>query len=367
VSVWARSDSVAGPINWILGNAKQFRFGFGHGQVYFWIQEEGLGSTNLISGGSVSAGNWYHIVGTYDGTYQKLYVNSSLAASEAPGLGVLDNGHDNFTIGKACKSSSGFFDGDIDEVRIFSKALSASEVLALYDEPELGQADLLPQYDTGASKQDNLTKLDNGPTDKNVPIGQITASGNLNDIVSVIFITDGSTDLPDGQNQITATQSLDGKTSENSQPLTIEIDITQFRMIYRTPTREQTTVVDYMGFRFNETFDSQTLNKTDIDLRTPNDDPVAIDFAVSMWDGPRSFAAFFDCQVLAGDYAVTARNIADLACNVVDSYHRDPAFSTLPDLSWVNIDLRIDFSGVIALVSMGASKPASNMRVKTSQ
>ena len=88
VSVWARYDSVTGPINWILGNAKQFRFGFGYEQVYFWIQEEELGSTNLISGGSVSAGNWYHIVGTYDGTYQQLYVNSLLVASEAPGPGV---------------------------------------------------------------------------------------------------------------------------------------------------------------------------------------------------------------------------------------------------------------------------------------
>ena len=92
------------------------------------------------------------------------------------------------------------------------------------------------------------------------------------------------------------------------------------------------------------------MNKTDIDLRTPNDDAVAIDFAVPMWDGPRSFAAFFDRQVLAGGYAVTAGNIADLSCNVTDSYNRDPVFSTLPDLSWVDIDLRIDFSGVIALV-----------------
>jgi len=160
----------------------------------------------------------------------------------------LDNGHDNFTIGKACKSSSGFFDGDIDDVKIFSKALSASEVLALYDEPELGQADLLPQYDTGASKQDNLTKLDNGPNGKNFPVGQITTSGSLSDIVSITIITDGSTDLPDGQHQVTVTQSLDRETLENSQPLTIEIDITQPRMIYHTPTREQITVVDYMGF-----------------------------------------------------------------------------------------------------------------------
>jgi len=134
VSVWARSDSVAGPINWILGNAKQSRIGFGPGKMYFWIQEEGLGSINLISGGSVSAGNWYHIVGTYDGTYQKLCVNSLLVASEAPGLGDLDNGHDSFAIGQACASGGGYFNGDVDDVRIFSRALSASKVLALYDE-----------------------------------------------------------------------------------------------------------------------------------------------------------------------------------------------------------------------------------------
>ena len=34
------------------------------------------GTRNQISDGSVSAGNWYHIVGSYDGTYQKLYVDA---------------------------------------------------------------------------------------------------------------------------------------------------------------------------------------------------------------------------------------------------------------------------------------------------
>ncbi|UCH70806.1 MAG: LamG domain-containing protein, partial [Candidatus Bathyarchaeota archaeon] len=134
VSVWAKPDSVTGPINWILGNGAQFRLGFGDDTVRFWIREQGRGSSNLVSGGSVSAGKWYHIVGTYDGTYQKLYVNGSLVASEQPGLDVLDNGSDNFAIGKAYKTSKEYFDGNVDDVRIFSRALSEEAINVLYNE-----------------------------------------------------------------------------------------------------------------------------------------------------------------------------------------------------------------------------------------
>ena len=133
VSLWTKPDFVTGTENWILGNGGQFKIGFVNGEVLFWIREHGYGGKSQIAGGSVSAGKWYHIVGTYDGTYHKLYINNVEVASASPGLSGLDCGSDNFAIGKPYSNSSEHFAGIIDEVKIFNEALTQTEIENLYE------------------------------------------------------------------------------------------------------------------------------------------------------------------------------------------------------------------------------------------
>ena len=72
---------------------------------------------------------WIHIAGTYDGTTMRLYVNgvqeSSLAASIAIATNNLGLG-----IGAQADGVSKFM-GQMDDVRIYHRALSASEIAAL--------------------------------------------------------------------------------------------------------------------------------------------------------------------------------------------------------------------------------------------
>jgi len=75
----------------------------------------------------ISTGTWYHVASTWDGTTRKLFVNGELKRSDTPGANNATAA--NFHIGKTCCSE--FFNGLIDDVAIYTRALSAGEVAEL--------------------------------------------------------------------------------------------------------------------------------------------------------------------------------------------------------------------------------------------
>jgi hypothetical protein len=75
----------------------------------------------------ISTGTWYHVASTWDGTTRKLFVNGVLKRSDTPGANNATAA--NFHIGKTCCSE--FFNGLIDDVSIYTRALSAGEVAEL--------------------------------------------------------------------------------------------------------------------------------------------------------------------------------------------------------------------------------------------
>lgn len=79
---------------------------------------------------------WYHVVGTYDGSSIKLYVNGSLINSIAASGSMKDYGS-NLFIGRQRNKSeyyntTYYVPGSIDDVRIYNRALSATEISNLY-------------------------------------------------------------------------------------------------------------------------------------------------------------------------------------------------------------------------------------------
>ncbi|NOR81594.1 MAG: hypothetical protein GQ529_12315 [Methyloprofundus sp.] len=85
------------------------------------------GSYQIISGfNPLSLNEWNHLVATYDGQDQRLYVNGiEVAQSDQNGLIKPFNG-DLFIGGN--NIWGGYFKGYIDEVRIYNRALTATEV-----------------------------------------------------------------------------------------------------------------------------------------------------------------------------------------------------------------------------------------------
>ena len=80
-------------------------------------------------------GAWYHVAGVYDGTDLIIYVNGVEEGRETIGSVVAYTTPDPLTIGNILHSNhgnAGVFDGSIDEVDVFDRALSAEEIAAIY-------------------------------------------------------------------------------------------------------------------------------------------------------------------------------------------------------------------------------------------
>ncbi len=87
-----------------------------------------------------SVNKWYHLVGTYDGSTINFYENGSLITSVGYVSSMSLYNNNIATIGGAQTNGAAgtnLFDGTIDEVRVYSRALSANEVAQLYKQ---GQA-----------------------------------------------------------------------------------------------------------------------------------------------------------------------------------------------------------------------------------
>jgi hypothetical protein len=95
----------------------------------------------------VTTGQFYHVVGTYDQTAARIYVNGVLEAFN-PGVPCcfpLDYSNKPLFIGSTGESTfTNKFAGEIDEVSIYNRALSASEVATLYATGSVGKCKTLP-------------------------------------------------------------------------------------------------------------------------------------------------------------------------------------------------------------------------------
>jgi hypothetical protein len=116
--------------------------------VHFGVSTDNGATTPFPSSGqvSISTNQWHHIAGTYDGSTIALYVDGVLAASSSHS-GALSSNSGFLSIGSedgrtgACPSCVGtrYFKGLLDEVGIYGRALSSSEIQSLYDAGTAGK------------------------------------------------------------------------------------------------------------------------------------------------------------------------------------------------------------------------------------
>jgi len=91
------------------------------------------GVWNGCEGGAIDAGNWHFLAGTYDGTQIALYIDGKLVDSVVD-AGTLGINNKDLYIGRAVPGFEAgyFFDGNIDDVQIYNRALSGGEIQQLY-------------------------------------------------------------------------------------------------------------------------------------------------------------------------------------------------------------------------------------------
>jgi hypothetical protein len=119
VSVWVRYESATGsglvyqsPLSLIQSNDK-------FGASITTTSTQGVQSNTLN-------GDWHHIVATYDGSYIKLYVDGNFV-SEQLNQGSFSGGSQDYMSWIADG-----WQGSMDDLRFYTRTLSASDVQALY-------------------------------------------------------------------------------------------------------------------------------------------------------------------------------------------------------------------------------------------
>ena len=88
---------------------------------------------NLSGSANVNDGKWHHIVGKYDGSNIYLYVDGSLDGSKKAS-GYMRAHNFPVYVGENAEKRGRCWNGLIDDVRIYSYALSEEEIRALYEE-----------------------------------------------------------------------------------------------------------------------------------------------------------------------------------------------------------------------------------------
>lgn len=125
----------------------------------------------------ISADTWYHVVGTYDGTTQKLYLNGIERGSVAPANDLKGSQTDPIYFGKYGAGSVSYFDGSLDAVAIYTEAIHPSVVYAHYRDGRAASAHVFDTQNT-FSLGKLITVNNNGVERLSIDYsGAITASG----------------------------------------------------------------------------------------------------------------------------------------------------------------------------------------------
>ena len=116
--------------------------GFGGGTFELSMESPGKGGVYLTHGGasdyvlttgSIADGSWHMLTATYDGSTIKIYVDGTLDSLTSVSAFTLDSNSDTVSIGGYCNGGSFPFNGNIDDVLIYNRALSASEISTMYN------------------------------------------------------------------------------------------------------------------------------------------------------------------------------------------------------------------------------------------
>jgi large repetitive protein len=111
-----------------IGLENAFWLGFDRGQLHFSVEDQGIAVT-------VPAGRWMHLAGTFDGKRVIVYLDgvqigqAAVTVGATAGAGVVSLGAD--VNGADSRSGVEMFEGGLDEVAIYDRALSPQEIAPL--------------------------------------------------------------------------------------------------------------------------------------------------------------------------------------------------------------------------------------------
>ncbi|MHC4425637.1 MAG: LamG-like jellyroll fold domain-containing protein [Planctomycetota bacterium] len=141
ISAWVNLRSWGGSWgNTIIGKRGEGGVGwqlrrFGGDPRFSWTTR-GMGNDDYPrSSQSIAFGEWYHLAAVRDGTQKRLYINGALESTQGINSNPVNtSGHKVYIGARANGGNTGpeaFFDGDIDNLRVYSAVLSPAQIAGL--------------------------------------------------------------------------------------------------------------------------------------------------------------------------------------------------------------------------------------------
>lgn len=196
----------------------------------------GTGVNDARSTEDLALNTWYHVVGTYDGTTIKVFVNGVQKASAAYANPI---GRNSLIVGKASWSNNDYFNGKIDGLRLSNVARTATEIANSYAGGYISSNTLtstpvldIPTEHTNVNKPavSNFNAPDMTFTNKQIKLydnGTLVATTIANGSGVFTFATgDYTSALTDGEHTNLTVKALntDGVESAASNAVTIHVD-----------------------------------------------------------------------------------------------------------------------------------------------
>ena len=129
ITTWIKPETIpSSGLKSILSKDENYEFHLNPAGEIFWWWGTNSFST---SGANITSGNWYHVSLTYKSGQQSIYINGVEKGSRNF-TGNLPLNNDPLQIGQDQNYRGRYFHGYIDEVRIYTRALTSTDVNVIY-------------------------------------------------------------------------------------------------------------------------------------------------------------------------------------------------------------------------------------------
>ncbi len=202
-TAWINTTQAVTPLNFynkpnIVGTLEGSGFGNDaelgvyNGKLAFYDEFSGA-ANDVVTNSAVNDGKWHQVAVTRSGTSLIFYVDGANVYTASTGSNALNSL--GFEIARATYDGAVFFNGSIDDVRIYNRALSAGEMQQLYQE--------------GGAKVAGATTLSNGTTLVTGLLGYWSFNGP--DVTDKVYDRSGQGNNGYFYNSATSTAKVAGK------------------------------------------------------------------------------------------------------------------------------------------------------------
>jgi hypothetical protein len=136
ISIWMKHAATATNYEDIVmkGNDTYgFQFNNSSDHVLFHIKAGNSSWRNLNSNFIPVQDQWFNVVGTYDGSTQRVYING-VQTNSLNWTGSIASNTDPLDFGYKVAGDNTWYNGDLDDLRIYDRVLTPAEVMQLYEE-----------------------------------------------------------------------------------------------------------------------------------------------------------------------------------------------------------------------------------------